>query len=146
MKRSRQFITAALVLIPIGFILAVAYIKSHPLVFNESLWQHGHCMPQAAGALRVYAHENGGRFPFHTNGYGDALLLVGQEGPYYYLTGPGYDTRVFEQAWASKGDVDEALCDRVYVQGLTETNDPRIAVLFDKVAAPPDHCPFPDRL
>jgi hypothetical protein len=32
------------------------------------------------------------------------------------------------------------------VPGLTETNDIRIAVLFDKVAAPPDHCHFPRRL
>jgi hypothetical protein len=32
------------------------------------------------------------------------------------------------------------------VQGLSDTNNPEIAVLFDKVAAPPDHCHFPRRL
>jgi len=34
----------------------------------------------------------------------------------------------------------------VYVQGLSETNDPGLVVLFDKIAAPPDHCHFPRRL
>jgi hypothetical protein len=42
--------------------------------------------------------------------------------------------------------VDERRCGRVYVQGLSQTNDSRIAILFDKVAAPPDHCHFPRRL
>jgi hypothetical protein len=62
------------------------------------------------------------------------------------LTGPGHSTQVFAEAWASKSDVDEALCGRVYVQGLDETSDPGIVVLFDKIAAPPDHCHFPRRL
>lgn len=136
-----------LAIILAGLAFAIYDIKSHPLVFNESLWEHGHCMPQAASALLIYAKEHQGRFPCHTNGYGDALLMAAEEGPWYYLTGPGYDdTRVFAEAAAHGGDVDERQCGRVYIQGLSETNDVRIAILFDKVAAPPDHCHFRQRL
>jgi len=103
-------------------------------------------MPQAVSAFRVYAYDHGGVFPYHTNGYGDALLMMAPAGPWYYLTGPGYDTSAFEKALALAGHVDEKRCGRVYVQGLSETNDGRIAMLFDKVAAPPDHCQFPGRL
>jgi hypothetical protein len=74
------------------------------------------------------------------------IACLGEAGPHYFLTGPGFDTRVFQEAWVSKSDVDESLCGRVYVQGLGETNDPSIAVLLDKIAAPPDHCHFPRRL
>lgn len=54
-------------------------------------------MKQAGLSLRLYAHDNNGRFPAHTNGYGDALLLV----PDSWLpafTGPGYSSKVLERA------------------------------------------------
>jgi hypothetical protein len=129
----------------VGF--CVYYVKSHPLVFNESLWQHAHCMPQATMALLTYAHDHDGRFPYHTNGYGDALLLLTPDlAAPYCLTGPGYGTSAYQEAIASRGHLDERRCGRVYVQGLSPTNNPPIAILFDKVAAPPDHCHFPRRL
>jgi len=88
----------------------------------------------------MWAHDHGGQFPFHTNGYGDALLMMTNYsvvlGP---LTGPGYDTKVFEEAKATNGNVPEECCGRVYVQGLWDTNSPEIAVLFDKLASPGDH-------
>ncbi len=147
MKRQRYWTRIALVGSLFCIAFCIYYVKSHPLVFNESLWQHAHCMPQAASAFRLYAEENGRRFPYHTNGYGDALLMTTPERAwFYYLTGPGYNTSAFEDALSSNGNVDENRCGRVYVQGLSETNDARIAILFDKVAAPPDHCHFPQRL
>lgn len=128
-------------------VLAVLYVKLHPLVFNESLWSHAHCMPQTASLFYVYADKHEGAFPYHTNGYGNALLMLAPDRTFFdLLTGPGFDASVFEEALASKGHVDERRCGRVYVQGLSRTNDPRIALLFDKVAAPPDHCHFPYRL
>jgi hypothetical protein len=136
----------------LGFSLATGvlgryYIKSHPLVFNESLFEHAHCMPQAGLTLLTYAEEHQGRFPFHTNGYGDALLqMLPEPTQFYILTGPGYDDTVYREALDSGKDVDENRCGRVYVQGLSRSNDSRIAILFDKVAAPPDHCHFPRRL
>ena len=132
----------------VAAVLGALYIKSHPLVFNESLWQHGHCMPQAGGALLQYAYEHDGRFPYHTNGYGEALLLMTNEmGPFWAgFTGPGYDGGVFAEAARTGSHIPEQACGRVYVQGLSTNNDPKIAILFDKVAAPADHCHFPRRL
>jgi hypothetical protein len=144
-RRSRLLKLAAVAMVAAVF--GVWYVKSHPLIFNESLWQHAHCMPQAAGALRTYADDHQGRFPSHTNGWGDALLMLTPERSwFYFINGPGYDNSAFEEVFASGGDVDEKRCDRVYVQGLSVTSDPKIAILFDKVAAPPDHCHFPRRL
>lgn len=146
MTHRRGFVIALVVLVATAVILAVLYVKSHPLVFNESLWGHAHCMPQAGVALRLYASDHAGRLPSHTNGYGDALSLLREYTQADILTGPGYSANVFREAWASTSHVDEALCGRIYVQGLSETNDGNIALLFDKVAAPPDHCHFPRRL
>jgi len=89
-----------------------------------------------------------GRFPYSTNGYGDALLLMSNEmgSSWGALTGPGYDSGVFAEASRTGRHVPEQACGRVYVQGLSDTNNPEIAILFDKVAAPPDHCHFPRRL
>jgi hypothetical protein len=147
MKRRRLWIKTVAIGGAAAIAFGVYFAKSHPLVFNESLWQHAHCMPQAGSAFRLYAGDHGGAFPVHTNGYGDALLLMTPERAwFYYLTGPGYDTSAFTEALDSGGDVDEQRCGRVYVQGLSETNDAQIAILFDKIAAPPDHCHFPGRL
>src|SRR5262245_47548450 len=137
-------------LVPVVVVLAALgtwYIKSHALVFNESLWEHAHCMPQAAGALLQFAHEHAGRFPYSTSGWGDALMMLTPERSwFYFINGPGYDNSAFEEGFASGRDVDEKRCGRVYVQGLSITDDPKIAILFDRIAAPPDHCQFPRRL
>ena len=147
MKRLRFWFTTLLAGCSVAAVFGVYYVKSHPLVFNESLWGHAHCMPQATGALLTYAGDHKGMFPYHTNGYGDALLLLTPDlAAPYCLTGPGYGTAAYEQAIASGGHLDERRCGRVYVQGLSRSNKPEIAILFDKVAAPPDHCHFPRRL
>lgn len=124
------------------------FVRTHPLVFNESFFQHAHCMAQTSTTFLMYASENFGRFPSHTNGYGDALLLlVPQYTPWSLLTGPGYDSDADKQWKQSRIDVPESECGRVYVQGLTETNNPQIAILFDKVPTPGgDHCHFLRRL
>jgi hypothetical protein len=114
------------------------YVKAHPLVFNESFFSHAHCWKIAEGYLQQYAQEHNGRFPFHANGYGDAVLLI----PDVWLgcfSGPGYDTKAWEEARRTGGDVPEAQCGRVYVQGLSVTNDPEIIILFDKIPSPGDH-------
>lgn len=90
--------------------------------------------------LEGYAHEHGGVFPFHTNGYGDALVLV-NNGWDAALTGPGYDATVFERVRRTGEDAPESEFGRVYVQGLSRTNDPELALLFDKIPTPGgDHC------
>lgn len=105
-----------------------------PLVYNESIYGHVHCIGQIAISLNVYANDNGGRYPSHTNGYGDALLmmfdLVGGQGD--LLSGPCYRGKVFEDAFRLKSDVPESECGRVYVQGLTDSSHPDIVLVFDK--------------
>jgi hypothetical protein len=127
--------------LPVGLAVSIAvYVRSNPIIFNESFAGHAHCIKQSGLSLLMWAHDHGGQFPFHTNGYGDALLMMTNYfivlGP---LTGPGYDTRVFEEALATNGNVPEERCGRVYVQGLWDTNSPEIAVLFDKLASPGVH-------
>lgn len=120
--------------------ICVYYVRTHPLVFNESFWGHAHCIKGGGMHLKVYAHDHDGRYPFHTNGYGDALILV-NGGWDAALTGPGYDAMVFDRARKSGEDAPEFEFGRVYVQGLSETNDSKIAILFDKLPTPGgDHC------
>src|SRR5262249_7244093 len=90
------------------------------------------------------AHQ--GRFPFHPDGYGNALLLL-DEDCYNCLTGPGYDPAAFREAKRSGNDLPEEKCGRVYVQGLTTKANSEIALLFDKLPTPGgDHCHLPARL
>jgi hypothetical protein len=125
----------------------VIYVKMHPLVFNESFFQHAHCMAQADMALLIWAHEHGGQFPTHTNGYGDVLLLVWNEaGSPQILTGPGYSPDPIRRAHDKQTHLAEAECGRVYVQGLHDDTDRRIVILFDKLSTPGDHTHFFGRM
>ena len=124
----------------VGVCLACWYVLTHPLVFNESFFSHAHCMQILGTSLRVYASDHDGAFPTHTNGYGEALLLL--LGPTDYaggsaiLTGPGFSGKIFDEALATGGRVPESECGRVYVQGLKENSNPEIAVVWDKLPSP----------
>ncbi len=136
--KRRVSISAAVLAVVVVF--SFYYVRTHPLVFNESFLGHAHCIKGGSLDLMGYAHEHGGKFPFHTNGYGDALLLV-NNGWDAALTGPGYGTQVFERARRTGEDAPESEFGRVYVQGLSDTNDPEIVILFDKLPTPGgDHC------
>ena len=113
-------------------------MRSHPLVFNESFLSHAHCIVQTGLALRIYASDHGGHFPTDTNGYGNALLCVSNEvsGFWGCLTGPGYDGSAFAEAAQTGRPIPESKCGRVYVQGLKESDDATIAMLFDKLPTP----------
>ena len=136
--KSKRTVAGAVCGVAVVALLCFYYVKTHPLVFNESFWGHAHCIKQAGMSLRMYSMDNAGRFPFHTNGYGDALLLI-EDAWLPSFTGPGYDTAVLEMAQRTGEDVEESKCGRVYVQGLSETNSPDIALLFDKLPNPGDH-------
>jgi hypothetical protein len=41
---------------------------------------HEHCIKQTGLAFRTYAVDHGGRFPYDTNGFGNALLLLAKGG------------------------------------------------------------------
>src|SRR5438093_6417202 len=142
----KRFIVAASIIAGLT-LLCWIYVRTHPLVFNESFWQHAHCAKQVGMALRMYAQDHNGAYPAHTNGYGDALLLLWDDaGSPNLLTGPGYSDKVLAEAYTNKTDVPESQCGRVYIQGLREDSDPDIAVLFDKLPNPGDHCNGPRRI
>jgi hypothetical protein len=97
-------------------------------------------------ALSQYATEHEGRFPFHPNGYGNALLLLNED-DFDALTGPGYDATPFRRARANGNVLSEEECGRVYIQGLTTKNNREVALLFDKLPTPGgDHCYLPFRM
>jgi len=131
-------------LTPVAIVIAGwTYVATHPLVLNESFLSHVRCISQVGLAFRQSAREHFGQFPAHTHGSGDALLLLLAEGceRSHALTGPGYGRFVFDRALTNRTDLPESECRRVYVQGLRETSNPEIVLLFDKLPSPGgDHC------
>jgi hypothetical protein len=129
-----RILLVLLVLLAMGF----AYVRGNPLVFNESFWQHAHCMKAGTLGLLQYADAHGGTFPAHPGGYGDALLLL-PEYCCYGVTGPGYDETPLVKAKQSGAHLLEEQCGRVYIQGLTTTpkaGSTKVVILFDKLPTP----------
>lgn len=95
---------------------------------------HQHCIKQAGFTFRIYSSDHQGRLPFSTNGFGDALLILVRADPpsMHSLCGPGDDGRLFNEALQNNSVVPEDQCSRVYIQGLSETNDPQLCILFDR--------------
>jgi hypothetical protein len=139
-SKIKKRLIALFTAIGVAALLSSFYVKTHPLVFNDSFLAHAHCIKGGGLSLEGYASEHDGHFPFSTNGYGDALVLV-NDGWDIAFTGPGYDAQVFERVRRTGENAPENEFGRVYVQGLSETNDPDIALLFDKLPTPGgDHC------
>jgi len=91
-------------------------------------------MKQTGLSLRTYALDHDGGFPFHTNGFGDAIVLLLKEGnafPYEF-TAPGDDGRLLKECMRTGAHMPEERCTRAYVQGLSDTNNPMIALVFDR--------------
>jgi hypothetical protein len=82
----------------------------------------------------VYSSDHTGKFPASTNGFGDALLELVKYDPtvLHSICGPDDDGHLFQEAMTNGAILPEEKCSRVYVQGLTETNNPDICILFDR--------------
>ncbi len=96
---------------------------------------HRHCMVNTSLALHQYADKHQGNYPVHTNGFGDALLLLVKEGcleDVHTLCGPLDDGHVLRAALTNGLPVPEAQCTRVYVQGLSIHDGSEICLLFDR--------------
>ena len=107
---------------------------------------HEHCITYAELKFREYAAEHDGLYPFDSKGYPSALLKMGEDS-FNTLTGPGYDPAPLVEAKRTGGELSEDDCGRVYVQGLNTRSNPKLAMLFDKLATPGgDHCHLPLRL
>jgi hypothetical protein len=96
---------------------------------------HQHCIKQTGLAFREYEGEHYGQLPFSTNGFGDALLQLVHTNYLFeamLVYGPGDDGHIFLEALTNHSIVPEGKCSRVYIQGLSEANDPSICILFDR--------------
>jgi hypothetical protein len=127
----------------------VFYVRAHPLVFNESFFEHAHCIVITGLSLDSFAADHNGRYPVDTNGYGSALLQLTNYTASFWegLTGPGYNGNVFAEAARTGRRISESECGRIYVQGLSRTDNPDIALFFDKIPSPGgDHCHFLHRI
>lgn len=135
-KKSWVTVLVTLVILPLlwyGGMFAIGYFN----LFGA----HQHCSKGLSLSLRQYAGENEGKFPFHTNGFGDALLLLLKEDlvtDSRTLTAPGDDGRMFNECLTNGANVDETKCSRIYIQGLSETNtgEHAVALAFDAYPTP----------
>lgn len=97
---------------------------------------HQHCIKVAGMAFRTYAINHEGRYPSHTNGFGDALALLAVEQPEmaHNLVGVDDDGSRLLAAATNHTHLRDEVCTRIYVQGLGETNTSSLAILFDRYA------------
>jgi hypothetical protein len=109
------------------------------LLLVGALWfnlfhAHEHCIKGTGLSLRTYAIDHYGRFPFHTNGFGDAVVLLLKEEPEdaRLFTAPGDDGSLYKECMRTGAHMPEERCTRVYVQGLSDSNNPQIALVFDR--------------
>ncbi len=101
---------------------------------------HQHCIATAGVAFRMYSRDHYGHLPFSTNGFGNALLLLADAdstndylgGTVANICGPGDDGHLYREALKNHSVLPEDKCSRVYIQGLSESNDPQICILFDR--------------
>lgn len=147
MKRRNRWMTGCLLLPAVLIGGCAQHVVANPLIYNESYWEHAHCIAAAELAFAEY-HAKNGAFPSHVDGYGDALLLL-PEVYDYALTGPGYTAAPFKRARARGENLNEAECGRTYIQGLSlrmkSKTDP--ILLYDKLPTPGgDHCHYFFRL
>jgi hypothetical protein len=133
--RRRLIIWSSLILVPVFVVATYACM----VVFNV-FHAHEHCIKQAGVAFSTYSSEHYGNLPYDTNGFGNALLLLVKDGylgdtngqDLYPITGPGDDGSIFRQALKTGARIPEQVCSRIYIQGLSETNSPDLAILWDK--------------
>ena len=119
-----------IVLIPLCVLIGVGATW----LWYEIKYDHRHCIVQVGLAFPIYSSEHFGQLPFSTNGFGDALLKLLKEDPTVInsICGPDDDGHLFKEALENNSIVPEEKCSRVYVQGLSESNDSQICILFDR--------------
>ena len=55
----------------LALFLAAVYLVEYANVFHA----HEHCIKNLGTELMIYSTDNAEKFPYHTNGFGDALVL-----------------------------------------------------------------------
>ena len=132
--KARTKIILLIILVPLCGVLGLFAFN----IYYGCHYVHQHCIKITGILLGAYADENKGQLPFSTNGFGNALLLLVENEPNEIrnICGPDDDGHIFLEALKNHSIVPEEKCSRVYVQGLSETNDPGICILFDRNSCP----------
>ena len=134
-KKRWWLLLTALIVLPL-----LAYAGLFLIGMFNLFHAHEHCSKGTGLALHLYASDHEGRYPFHTNGFGDAILLVLKENPsedVRLFTAPGDDGRMFKGCLEKGLDVPEEKCTRIYIQGLSEENaQDDVVMMFDKYPTP----------
>lgn len=98
------------------------YGESHCCILNLGL------------ALRLYADDHGGHFPVGDDTPEASLsLLYSNYLDAYTLRGKSVPLETVQKALKQTGKLDPTSCGWHYVEGLTEADDPQIALIWDKV-------------
>jgi hypothetical protein len=92
------------------------------------------CILGVDGALQAYAREHGGRFP-SGGGCPEASLslLYSNYIDAYTLRGKSVSLQRVEHALNANGKLGPESCGWHYIEGLTLADDPRVAIVWDKV-------------
>lgn len=99
---------------------------------------HQHCIKMLGTQLRIYAEEFDGKYPAHTNGFGDAIVACFKHSGMTnqlearLFTAPGDDGSLLMESLRTGTHLPEDRCSRAYVQGLKETSAPTICLMFDR--------------
>jgi hypothetical protein len=96
-------------------------------------WSHC-CAKGLMFALEEYAQEHGGRYPFGGDSPEASLgLLYSNYVDANVLRGKTVSLQTVERALAKNHKLDPDSCGWHYVEGLTLSDDPQIAVVWDKI-------------
>ncbi len=131
-KRKRWLVSIAtsvaiVLLLSLGGFFAIAYFN----LFHA----HEHCIKNTGLSLRIYAGDHEGNFPFHTNGFGDALAVLVKECSPDFIgiaTAPGDNGELLKECVRTGSHMPDDRCTRMYVQGLREAGNREIAMVFDR--------------
>lgn len=119
-----------------GGVIALAAIGGSVVGYWKWKYPYGwsHCCITVMGlSLRTYAMDHGGRFPTggETPEASLSLLYSNYENA-HTLRGKAVPLEVAQAALARNGKLGPDSCGWHYVEGLTEADDPEIAILWDK--------------
>ena len=129
LAKPKVLIVAALVLVVGLAAIYGAYRHKYPYGMSHC------CILQMAGALRTFAEDHNGQFPAGkaTPEASLSLLYQGDYANAYLLRGKTVPEKTVATILKGGGLLGLDSCGWHYVEGLTVTDDARIAILWDKV-------------
>jgi hypothetical protein len=132
----RDFIARRYPILIVTFLLFL--VAAAMVLFHRWQYPYGHdhcCIKQIGIGLSMYAEKYGGSFPAGCTTPEASLSLLYKEGfPHPgLLKGKSVPVEVAKNILENGGLLGPDSCGWHYVEGLTERDDPRLAVMWDKV-------------